>query len=167
MYLKNKKGNIVVLNDEFKELQKEWGVKNIDPKKRPHLLAIEDNQNRNLFWLIPIATKSHMSEKRIQNIEKMMEQKRSVKRNYFETATIDKREVYLKISSVLPVTDKYIYHNFTRANIPVKFNQQAKLKIIKNKLLRILSFENRNPDKLEQKITLTKERILAEDTLDS
>lgn len=156
-------GNLVILKDEFRKLQDQVGVGNIDLKKRPHLLAMKDNLHPDLYWVIPITTKNHLSPSRIEKIEEMINQsKKYIQHNFFEAATIDKVEVYLKISSAFPITEKYISHLFKRGNRQIILKNEYKIQKIEKKLRKILAFENQKPNHFEQKITKLKTLLLEE-----
>ena len=61
---------------------------------------------------------------------------------YYHIANTNKKALY-KISSCFPITDKYVEHEYTSNNKHVILQRTSDIEIIKKKLKKILSFENR------------------------
>ena len=80
---------------------------------------------------------------------------------YYHIANTNKKALY-KISSCFPITDKYVEHEYTSNNKHVILQRTSDIEIIKKKLKKILSFENRRNNYFSQHITDIKEYLIKE-----
>lgn len=155
-----KRGNLVVLKESYRtEIEEKANFFSSDKKQRPLVISLEDETNKNLKWAIPLTTKSHLSDKKIHQIESMLSSK-SIVANYYEPVKIFGKDYYAKVRDIKPISEDYIDHIFTINNQPVAIKNQAKLLNLENKVKKVLSISSRSPEKFEQKLADTKMLII-------
>lgn len=97
-----------------------------DGKYRPHYLAIKDNKNDQIFWMIPVSSK----------IEKYREiyQKQREKYGYCSTIVIGKcdgKDAAYLIQNAFPITGDFFDHIHTSNNVPLSLHQNTEKLISK------------------------------------
>lgn len=142
------------LKQEFIQLINDLGGYYQDKKERPVFCCIEDKYIRGLFWAIPTSDVSHRSPDQLAKIRSYcnLDINRDIRGCYYHLARTNRSAIY-RITSCLPITDKYIaapYFSQGRHLILGSKNDIAK---IRTKLARILLDESNHPNKYEQHIT--------------
>ena len=143
-----------ILDKSYAELIKRFSGEFDDPKTRPIYCCIEDRNVKGLYWLIPTSDLSHRTPQQIQKYAELS-QVRDIRQAYYHIGHTTKPAIF-KISKVLPVTDKYISHEYKMQGCHLIMQDKKQIAEIKEKLQRILSYEALHPDRLEQKITTVK-----------
>ena len=143
-----------ILDKSYAELIKRFSGEFDDPKTRPIYCCIEDRNVKGLYWLIPTRDLSHRTPQQIQQYIDLS-QVRDIRQAYYHIGHTTKPAIF-KISKVLPVTDKYISHEYKMQGCHLIMQGKKQIAEIKEKLQRILSYEALHPDRLEQKITTVK-----------
>ena len=149
-----------ILDKSYAELVKQFKGEFEDPKSRPIYCCIEDRKISGLYWLIPTSDLSHRTPEQIQKL-KDLEQVSDIRQAYYYIGHTTKPAIF-KISKVLPVTDKYISHEYKMQGSHLIMQDKKQIAVIKERLQRILSYEALHPDKLEQRITSVKKFLCEE-----
>lgn len=156
-----KQGFFYIIKDEFFERFSELGSKFKHNKKasRPTFCCLEDKIHKGLFWAIPTGT---IENKNLDRIKQYINQdEKDIRSCYYHIGYTNRKALFF-ISSAFPITDKYIQREYTTNGIPLELKKEKELQTIKKKLLKILTYENRFPNKLEPKISMIKEILLEE-----
>lgn len=143
-----------ILDTSYSDLVKQFNGEFDDPKSRPIYCCIEDRNISGLYWLIPTSDLSHRTPEQIQKF-KDLAQVSDIRQAYYYIRHTTKPAIF-KISKVLPVTDKYISHEYNMQGNHLIMQDQKQIEEIRKRLQRILSYEALHPNKLEQKITSVK-----------
>ncbi len=149
-----------LLDQSYINLIKQLGGKYNDSKSRPMFCCIKDNKNDGLYWLIPTSDYDHRTQSQKNRINSYL-QGSGIQRAFYYVGQTNKKALF-KISNVLPVSEKYITREYTSCGVHLILQDKKQISEIKKKLLKILSYENKFPNKLEQKITAVKEHICKE-----
>ena len=110
-----------MVNDKFLMSNKENG------NYRPHFLAIQDNKNKDLYWMIPI---SSQVEKYKKIIEKKIE--RYGKCNTIIIGKFAGKENAFLIQNAFPIISKYLDHVHKIENKPIMVHSKLERILIVN-----------------------------------
>lgn len=124
-----KQGYSYHIKDEFFEvIQDKYLMSNKENGNyRPHFLAIQDNKNRELYWMIPI---SSQVEKYEAVIEKKI--KRYGKCNTIVIGRFAGKDNAFLIQNAFPVIKKYFDHVHTIENKPVAIHSKLEWELTVN-----------------------------------
>ncbi len=154
-------GYFYIIKDEFFEKFSVLGCKFKYNKKsaRPTYCCFADNKYKGLFWAIPTGS---LENKNIDRIKSYMAcDEKDIRSSYYHIGYTNKKAIFY-ISSAFPIIDKYIQREYTTNGAPLELKRQNMKAEITRKLLKILTFENRFPNKLETQITTIKEILIDE-----
>lgn len=87
--------------------------------------------------------------------------RRGIASSFYEIGREAGCDVAFKISGALPVTEKYVREWTLKGQHYVVQNRKV-LENVEQKLKHILSYENRNPNRLEQRLTAIQNKLLDE-----
>lgn len=149
-----------VLDKSYGELVKSLGGEFEDQKSRPIFCCIKDKNQDGLYWLIPTSDLSHRTPEQIQKYKDLSNVK-DIRQAYYYVGHTTIPALF-KISKVLPVSDKYISHEYHWHNTHVILQDKKQIDEINKKLQRILVYESLHPNRLEQKITAIRDYICNE-----
>ena len=151
-----------LIKSDYIDLIKSLGGRYSDNKQRPIYCCIKDQYNENLYQAIPTSDISHRSKEQTDKFSKYTQlPKNDIRSAYYHIGYTNKPALY-KISNCFPITDKYIDRAYTSKGKPLCLKNKHQIEIIHKKLLRILSYEGRFPNKLEQHITDIKNYLINE-----
>ncbi|EIZ6653595.1 hypothetical protein MPC59_003026 [Listeria monocytogenes] len=153
-----KQHGIYLANEQYYDMLREIGSAVDYQKQRPLLYALPSQEHEGLYFLIPITTLT--TEAKRQKIESFMT-RRGIASSFYEIGRVAGRDVAFKISGALPVTEKYVREWTLKGQHYVVQNKKV-LENVEQKLKHILSYENRNPNRLEQRLTAIQNKLLAE-----
>lgn len=129
-------------------------------ESRPVFCCIRDKEYKQLFWAIP--TSKINKDKNIDRIKRYINMPKSnICSSFYHIGKTNFPCIFC-ISSVFPVIDKYIEREYIVNNKHLILNNNKQNREIKNKLIKILSIENSNPNRFEQKITYIKNKLMEE-----
>ena len=127
-----------IKNEFFDLVQDKYLMNNKeDGNYRPHFLAIQDNKNEELYWMIPI---SSQVEKYKKFIEKKM--KRYGKCNTIIIGKFAGRENAFLIQNAFPIITRYLDHVHTIENKPVTIHSKLERELDVN-LREVLAMNRR------------------------
>lgn len=126
---------------------------------RPTYCCFEDTKHKGLFWAIPTGSIDNKNLNRINTYIACDEG--DIRSCYYHIGYTNQKAIFY-ISSAFPITDKYIQREYTTGGIPLELKRQKMQDDIRKKLLKILTYENRFPNKLEPHITTVKMVLLEE-----
>jgi len=133
-----------------------------DNKERPIFCCFEDKYIKNLFWAIPTSYYSHRSPKQLQKINGYCSlDQRDIRYSYYHIGHTNKKAMY-RISNCFPITDKYIDAPYMSQGLHLILASKHEIKIIRQKLSRILLDEKKHPNKYEQHITDIRSHLIRE-----
>ena len=143
-----------IIKDEFIDIiNNKIGGKYNDKKQRPIYCCIKDKNIIGLYWAIPTSDLSHRSKKQIEKYKKYENlPKKDIRSCYYHVGYTNKPAIY-KVSNSFPVTDEYIERVYESKGKPLVLKNKTEINLLRKKLLRILSYENLFPNRLEQHIT--------------
>lgn len=151
-----------LMKQDYIDLIKNLGGKYSDNKQRPIFCCIKDKYIDNLYWAIPTSDISHRTQPQIDKYRKYINLPKSdIRSAYYHIGHTNKPALY-KISNCFPITDKYIDREYISKGKPLYLKNKQEIETIQKKLLRILSYEGRFPNKLEQHITYIKNHLINE-----
>ncbi len=151
-----------LIKQELFDLIENIGGKYTDKKLRPVYCCIKDRYIENLYWAIPTSDISHRTQQQMNKINKYAQLPRTdIRSAYFHVGHTNKPALY-KISNCFPITDKYIERAYLSQGKPLCLKNKQEIRTIQEKLLQILSYEGRFPNRLEQHITDTKSYLINE-----
>lgn len=153
-----KQHGIYLANEQYYNMLREIGSAVDYQKQRPLLYALPSQEHEGLYFLIPITTLT--TEAKRQKIESFMT-RRGIASSFYEIGRVAGRDVAFKISGALPVTEKYVREWTLKGQHYVVQNRKV-LENVEQKLKHILSYENRNPNRLEQRLTAIQNKLLDE-----
>ena len=117
-----------IKNEFFDLVQDKYLMSNKeDGNYHPHFLAIQDNKNEELYWMIPI---SSQVEKYRKIIEKKM--KRYGKCNTIIIGKFAGRENAFLIQNAFPIISSYLDHVHTVENEPVTIHSKLERELSVN-----------------------------------
>jgi len=123
-----------------------------DRKERPIYCCLQDKKNPEIYWLIPTSDYSHRSPEQKEKLKERLESKNRLIAAYNHLGHTNKEAIY-KISTVLPVTEKYISGEYTSQGKHLILRNKKEISEIQRKLEIILEAEKINPNSFEQKIS--------------
>lgn len=151
-----------LIKQEYIDLIKSIGGKYSDNKQRPIFCCIKDKYIDNLYWAIPTSDISHRTQQQIDKYSKYINLPKSdIRSAYYHIGHTNKPALY-KINNCFPITDKYIDREYISKGKPLCLKNKQEIETIQKKLLRILSYEGRFPNRLEQHITDIKNYLTSE-----
>lgn len=126
---------------------------------RPTYCCFEDTKHKGLFWAIPTGT---IENKNLNRIQKYLDcDEKDIRSSYYHIGYTNRKALFY-ISSAFPITDKYILREYTTNGVPLELKRVKMQNDIRKKLLKILTYENQFPNKLEPHITTVKSVLLRE-----
>ena len=154
-------GVYIIKQEFFDKFQKqECNFKYNKSGKRPTFCCIEDKSYKGLFWAIP--TSKINENKDMDRIYKYINMSKSnIGSSFYHIGKTNFPCIFC-ISSAFPIIDKYIEREYTVNGEHLILSNERQSKLIRNKLIKILSVENANPNKFEQKITYIKNELIKE-----
>ena len=107
-------GHLYFISDEFFEQVQDPYLKiNYTTTKRPHYLAVRDQQT-GLYWMVPCSS-------RIEKFEQILEKKRRYHKptDTIKILNIQGQKTALLFQDMFPVAQKYIEKNYVRRGVSV------------------------------------------------
>lgn len=156
-----KNGFYYIIKDEFFNKFTALGCKFKYNKSesRPIFCCIEDKFVKDLFWAIPTGS---VNDKKLSRINKYINcDEKDIRHSYYHIGYTNKKAIFY-ISSAFPITDNYVLREHTTSGIPLQMKRTSMHNEIKAKLFKILTFENRNPNKFETHISTIKSILVKE-----
>lgn len=151
-----------LVTQTFIDLIKDLGGKYEDNKQRPIYCCIKDKYIDGLYWAIPTSDISHRTPEQLTKFTNYMRlSKNDIRSAYYHIGHTNKQALY-RISNCFPITQKYIDREYISKGKPLELKDKDEIESIKKKLFRILSYEGRFPNRLEQHITVTKNHLQSE-----
>ena len=141
------------IKQEYIELIAKIGGTYRDQKERPIFCCVQDKNNPNIYWGIPTSDIAHREAKQLERIKRYCDLPARDIRSCFYHIGHTNRPAIFKISNVLPLTEKYIDHEYISQGEHLFLKNEALLAEIQRKLSRILFAEQKQPNKYEQHIT--------------
>jgi len=139
-------------SDYFEVIKKVGGVYR-DSKERPTYCCIQDQKNPDVYWAIPTSNISHRPQEQLDRIKRLCAlPDRDIRSCYYHLGHTNRPAIF-RVSSVLPVADRYIEGEYTSQGAHLVLRDKKLIADIERKLSRILFDESRHPDKYEQRIT--------------
>lgn len=159
-----KEGFYYVIKDCFFEKFSANGSVFKDNKNasRPTYCCFEDKIHKGLFWAIPTSSINKQDIKRNKRINKYLNYSENDIRSCFYHIGYTNRKALFCISSAFPIIDKYIERAYTTDGVPLELKRISMKEDIRKKLLKILTYENKFPNKLETHITDIKQILIDE-----
>lgn len=142
------------------------GGKYIDKKSRPVFCCMKDKYIKGLFWAVPTSDLSHRSKEQREKIEDYckLDINKDIRACWYHIAHTNRPAVY-RISSCLPITDKYIAGVYLSKGSQLFLKSKKDIQIIRKKLGRILFDEEKHPNKYEQHISDIRSYLQSELTI--
>lgn len=154
-------GYFYIIKDSFFEKFTPMGCRfkyNKD-SARPTYCCFADNKYKGLFWAIPTGS---VDNKNIDRINSYMAcDEKDIRSSYYHIGYTNRKAIFY-ISSAFPITDKYIQREYTTGGVPLELKRANMKEEITKKLLKILTYENRFPNRLEPHITTIKKILIDE-----
>ena len=152
---------VYIVKQDFFTMFEKMGCKfkNNKNETRPTICCMKDKYINGLYWAIP--TSKITKEKNMDRIYKYINLKKGIATCYYHIGYTNYPAIYC-ISSCFPIIEKYIEREYKVEGKHLVIKNKEQLKAIKNKLKRILNYEEKNPNKFEQKITLIKDVLVNE-----
>lgn len=156
-----KQNYFYIIDDSFFEKYERMGCKFKYNKSnsRPIYCCIADSIHHGLFWAIPTGT---IHGKNMDRIDKYLSADKCDIRSSFYHIGYTNRKALFYISSAFPIIDKYVLREYTTNNMPLVLKREKMIADIRSKLLKILTYENKNPNKFETHITDIKNDLLSD-----
>ena len=154
-------GYFYIIKDAFFEYFEKLGCsfKYNKNAARPTYCCFEDIRHKGLFWAVPTGT---IKEHHMDRINHYMScDDRDIRSSFYHIGYTNRKAIFY-ISSAFPIIDKYIEREYTNNGIPLVMKRMKMKDDIRRKLLRIITYANQFPNKLETKITLIKNELLKE-----
>ena len=130
--------------------------------RRPMYCCIKDSIIDGLYWAIPTSDLSHRTvEQRKKYDEYLKKDERDLRSCYYHIGRTTKPALF-KVSSCVPITEKYVDHEFTTNGEVVVLKNKSTISEIERKLRRILAFESSRPNYFPQRITDIKDSLVKE-----
>lgn len=123
-----KENGLYTIKKEYFEIMNKIGQSETNGgHRRPVYCCIEDNKIKGLYWAIPTSDYAHRTPAQKVKIGKFINlPTKDLRSSYYHLAKTTKDAVY-KISSVFPVTDKYIDHEFVTQGVHVVMKKRKML----------------------------------------
>ena len=151
-----------ILKQEYIDLIHRLGGTYEDNKKRPVFCCLQDKFVKELYWAIPTSDFEHrtlVQRERIQWYCSLNE--RDIRSAFYFIGHTNRKAIY-RISSCLPITDKYIENLYISNGRQLVLETENDIKIIRKKLIMILGDERRRPNYYEQHITDIQNYLISE-----
>lgn len=149
------------MSDEYKKVIKSLGGVWNDEKKRPIVCMFKSTENPNIYWAIPVGKVNHRDEIALNRIKTYMNFK-DIRGCYYHIGRTTNKSIFF-ISDVIPITEKYILEEHFGADHKHYIIKNPKLIYeLEQKLKRLLSWENKNPNYFRQHISAIKKYLLTE-----
>ena len=156
------KNGFYKIKQDYIDLVEKIGGTYKDNKARPVFCCIEDNKVPGLFWAIPTSDYSHRSAEQRTKIEEFCSlDHRNIRYAWYYIGHTNKPAIY-RISSCLPITDKYIDAPYISKGSHLFLQDKNDIRIIRSKLGMVLFDESKHPNKYEQHITDIKKYLMDE-----
>jgi hypothetical protein len=150
------------VKQEFIDLIKALGGQYKDVKERPIYCCMKDKYIDEIYWAIPTSDLSHRNKEQIKRINFFISlPERDIRSCWYHIGHTNRPAIY-KISSCLPVVEKYIDSEYISQGSHLILAKQTDIRIIRRKLARILFAESKHPNKFEQHITSIKNYLTEE-----
>jgi hypothetical protein len=150
------------INQDYYDLIEKLGGIYNDNKSRPVFCCIEDNKIPGLFWAIPTSDYSHRTSDQKNKYEMFNSLgEKDIRYAWYFVGHTNIKAVY-RISSCLPITDKYIECPYESQGVQLILKDKDDILTIRKKLGIILITEKMHPNKYEQHITDIKEFLKKE-----
>lgn len=147
---------------DFKQMIQSCGGEWNDAKQRPLVCLLKSGECDGLYWAIPMGDMAHRSEEQRNRIMSFINlPKRDIRSCYYHMGKTDKESLFF-ISDAVPITEKYVDRAYLVNGVPYEIKNEDFLTTLKTKLFRVLSVENRNPNKFRQHITDVKLHLIQE-----
>ena len=157
-----KENSFYLIDNSYIKLINNLGGKYGDSKQRPIYCCIKDKNINGLFWAIPTSDISHRTQNQIAKYNNYIQlPKNDIRSAYYHIGYTNKPAIY-RISNCFPITDKYIAKAYISQGNTLCLKNKQEIETIHKKLLRILSYEGRFPNRLEQHITDIKNYLINE-----
>ena len=152
---------VYIIKQEFFDLFEEKGCKfkNNKIENRPTFWCMKDNKIEGLYWAIP--TSKITEGKNMNRIYKYVNMKKGIASCYYHIGYTNYPAIYC-ISSAFPIIEKYVEREYKINGRHLIIKNKQQLENIRKKLKRILSYEQQNNNRLEQKITYIKSVLIKE-----
>jgi hypothetical protein len=149
-----------ILKQEYIDLIHRLGGTYADNKKRPVFCCLQDKFVKGLYWAIPTSDWEHRTLEQRERYQRYcsLDDFRSA---YYFIGHTNRKAIY-KISSCLPITDKYIENVYFSNGRQLVLETENDIKIIQKKLGMILGDEKRRPNHYEQHITDIQNYLISE-----
>ena len=155
------------IKDEYFELIAKLGGTYGDRKTRPIYCCMRDASHPYIYWGIPTSDVSHRTPKAMDRIKWFCALPgRDIRSCYYHIGKTNRPAIF-KISSALPLSEKYVDGEYTSQGSHLILRDKTQIKQISRKLARILFDEKTHPDKYEQHMTSIKEYIIRETEVDA
>lgn len=147
-------------NNFYDVIRQAGGVWN-DAKERPIVCLIKLEEHDDIFWAIPVGNWNHrdpMAQKRIQSYLDFPNGR--IESCYYHVGRTTTKSIFF-ISDVVPITDKYInreYKGFDGKAYEIK--NPNLINELREKLKRIIYYEDKNPNHFRQHITDIKNYLI-------
>ena len=148
---------------EFYQIIKDVGGVWNDSKERPIICLLKSIECDGLYWAIPVGNYNHRNNEAKARIHRYLNRDSAdIASCFYHIGNTNEKSIFF-ISDAVPITDKYIEREY--------LNKTKRIHIIKNKVLlqsledklkRILTYENSNPNYFRQHITAIKEYLINE-----
>ena len=156
-----KDGFYYIISDDFFDRFSAMGsrFKYNKSANRPIFCCFEDRIYKGLFWAIPTGTADGKNLNRIKAFIELDE--RDIRHSFYHIGYTNRKAIFY-ISSAFPITEKYVIREYTAGGIPLEMKRISLKNDIYAKLLKILTYENKFPNKLEPHITDIKTALIEE-----
>jgi hypothetical protein len=151
---------IYIIKDEFFEKVDDINLKGNKEENRPHYYLFDDDENLELFWIIPLSIKVEKYENMISEFEE--KNKKRCDKAYI--IKINNKKSAVLIQDIFPITKKYIDRHYTINENPLIIKNTKDILEIKKRAITIMSlikrgikFNPTQPDVLKIKNILIKE----------
>lgn len=149
---------------EFYEIIRKLDGSWNDSKERPIVCLLKLTENDRVFWAIPLGNWEHRNQQAKDRISRFMNYKDSdIRSCFYHVGRTDVMSIFF-ISDLIPITEKYIEREYIGkyTNSLYTIKNQMLLSELKRKVLRILAWEDANPNYFRQNITNIKQYLINE-----
>lgn len=156
-----KENYFYIIKEEFFDKFSNMGCKFKYNKNanRPTYCCFADKIHDDLYWAIPTGS---IESKNMERINKYIDYDCHDIRSCYYHIGYTNRKALFYISSAFPIIDKYIQREYTTQGIPLMLKRIKMQNEIKQKLLKILTYENQHPNRFEPHITTIKNELIKE-----
>ena len=156
-----KENYFYIIKDEFFKRFSDMGCtfKYNKSENRPTYFCFEDRIHSGLFWAIPTGS---LKNKDLDRINYYIDRDDKDIRSCYYHIGYTNRKALFYISSAFPIIEKYVQREYTTKGVPLELKRNKMREEIKRKLLKIITYENQFPNKLQTHITTIKNELLKE-----